>query len=67
MGHEAESFTRTCAGFHLWPGAPDIEIIGAPLAFSKHGTTLAPPGSQSFTMVGNFPYSLTSFPDDTVS
>lgn len=40
------------------PGAPDIEIIGAPLAFSKHGTALPPPGSLSFTMVCDITYSI---------
>lgn len=35
-------------------GAPDIEIIAAPLTYSKHGSVSAPPGTQSFTMVSNF-------------
>ena len=36
------------------PGAPDIEIIAAPLTFFKHGAVPAPPGSHSFTIVSSF-------------
>jgi choline dehydrogenase len=34
------------------PDAPDVEMIGAGIAFLKHGAEVAPPGTNIFTMVG---------------
>jgi choline dehydrogenase len=35
----------------LGPGAPDVEMIGAGIAFLKHGAEIAPPGTSIFTIV----------------